>query len=113
MIVLDLPEPLSVNRTRRIDWRSHKRIKDWQREANGYFLTQKRSLAPPIEGQYELTIVLREGSRLDLDNGLKLLIDSLRRFNLVTDDSPKYFRKLVVEFGDVEGCRVTVRSHEA
>ena len=48
---------------------------------------------------------------MDPDNGIKAVCDALRRFNLITDNSPKYMRKIIIEFGDVEGCRVTVRSY--
>lgn len=108
-IVLNLPAPLSVNRTRKIDWANHRKVKEWQRQADALFLMQKRGLAPPITGRYELTLTLPDGSKADLDNCCKLAIDTVRRFRLVTDDSPKFMRRLVVEFGDVDGCRVTVR----
>ena len=110
-IIITLPAPLSVNRTRRIDWVNYKHVKEWQRQADALFLTQKRGLKP-ILGQHEVIITLRDGSRCDQDNVLKLLIDSLRRFGLVTDDSPRYLRQVTVRFGNVEGCAVTVRSWE-
>ena len=112
-ITLDLPVPLSVNRTRRIDWRNYKHVEAWQKNADAHFLLQKRGLPPPILGRFELTIVLQEGSKIDMDNGLKILIDSLRRFNLIANDSPKFMRRVVIEFGDVEGCRVTIRPLDA
>ena len=108
-IVLDLPEPLSVNRTRKIDWRNYKHVEAWQRQADANFLMQKRKLAPRIAGRYEIIITLRDGSTIDADNTPKLLIDTIRRFNLVNDDNPTFMRKVTIEFGDVEGCRVTVR----
>ena len=38
------------------------------------------------------------------------LIDGVRRWGFVTDDSPKYLRKLVVEWGEApEGVRVMVK----
>lgn len=111
-IVLDLPAPLSVNRTRRIDWKTYPKVKAWLREADGLFLMQKRTLAPAIKGRYEIIITLRDGSSIDLDNTPKLLIDTVRRFNLVSDDDPSHMRRVTLEFGDVEGCRVTVRAFE-
>jgi len=108
-IVLDLPPPLSVNRTRRIDWRAHRVVSAWQVNADSVFLSQKRSLPPPIVGPYELTLTLADGSRIDADNACKLVIDAVRRFRLVANDDPKHMRRLVVEFGDVTGCRVTLR----
>ena len=109
-IVLDLPNPLSVNRTRKIDWKNYKHVKAWQQQADASFLMQKRGLSPAIKGRYEIIITLREGSRIDADNTAKLIIDCVRRFNLVSDDDPAHMRKITIEFGNVEGCRVIVRA---
>ena len=111
-IVLELPRPLSVNRTRRIDWENYKHVKAWIREADGLFLMQKRKLAPAIKGRYEIIITLRDGSQTDADNTPKLVIDTVRRFRHVTDDNQTFMRKVTIEFGAVEGCRVTVRPVE-
>ncbi len=109
-IVLDLPAPLSVNRTRRIDWRAKSRVDAWQKDADAHFLLQKRGLPAAISGRFELVITLKEGSRLDADNAIKGVIDAIRRFRLVSDDSPKFMRRVVIEFGEAPaGCRVTVR----
>jgi Holliday junction resolvase RusA-like endonuclease len=52
-------------------------------------------------------------TKIDLDNGLKALIDYLRRIELIEDDSHKHMRRLVVEWGIAPmGCRVTVRPCE-
>jgi Holliday junction resolvase RusA-like endonuclease len=61
--------------------------------------------------RFELLIILSENhTRIDLDNGLKALIDYLRKIELIEDDSPKHMRRLVVEFGLAPfGCRVTVK----
>lgn len=112
MIVLELPKPLSVNRIRRIDWRAYNRVTAWQAEADAMFLDQKRKLPPPITGPYEITITLRDGSRMDLDNCTKLTIDCCRRFQLVADDSPKYMRKVTIQFGKTDGCRVEIKPVE-
>lgn len=109
MISLTLPAPLSVNRTRRIDWKTYPKVKAWLREADGLFLMQKRSLPAPITGPYEITITLRDGSAIDADNTCKAIIDLVRRFGLVTDDDPEHMRRVVIQFGDVEGCRVEIR----
>ena len=109
MIVVQLPAPISVNRSRRIDWRNHGLVKDWLRQADALFLTQKRGLPPPILGQYEIILTLRDGSRLDADNCAKLAIDVLRRYQLVTDDSPKFMRRVTIEFGNVAGCQITIK----
>jgi hypothetical protein len=43
-VILDLPAPLSVNRTRRIDRRSMPAQREWKRKADALFLLQKRRL---------------------------------------------------------------------
>ena len=108
-IVLELPAPLSVNRTRRIDWKAYPKVKAWIKQADALFLMQKRKLAPAIKGRYEIIITLRDGSAIDADNTLKVLCDFVHRVNLVSDDSPAFMRRVTIEFGTVDGCRVTVR----
>ena len=110
-VVIDLPAPLSVNRTRRINRASLPAIKEWRRQADALFLLQKRKLAAggSITGPFEATITIDPMSPLDLDNGVKLLIDTARGYGLVPDDSPKYLRKVTVQFGEApEGARLTL-----
>jgi hypothetical protein len=46
-IVLDLPPPPSVNRTRRVDWSAIRGVKAWQNVANAYVLAAKgRAISP-------------------------------------------------------------------
>lgn len=111
MIVLDLPAPLSVNRTRRIDWSAKPQIGRWIKAADAMVMSQGK-LPPPIRGRFEVTITLASDSRIDADNPIKGLIDYLRRLELIENDDPRYMRRLVVEFGEApEGCRVTVQQH--
>jgi Holliday junction resolvase RusA-like endonuclease len=112
--ILDLPSPPSVNRTRRFDMSSHAKTKNWLRAADNLMLLQRQTAKhQKIGGRYELLIQLSETIRLDADNGIKALIDYLRRIELVVDDSPKYLRRLVVEWCHPavapEGCRVTIQ----
>lgn len=110
MIVLDLPTPLSVNRTRRIDWSAKPKIGRWITAADRLVMSQGK-LPGPLSGQFQVTITLPESSALDLDNTPKQVIDYLRRIELIADDNPKHMRRVVIEFGDApEGCRVTIRS---
>lgn len=112
MIVLDLPKPLSTNRTRKIDWAAKKRINAWVDSADRLVMSQGK-LASPIMGRYEATVILPEGSKIDADNTTKGVLDYARRIGLVTDDSPKYLRKLTVEFGEApEGCKLVLRGLE-
>jgi Holliday junction resolvase RusA-like endonuclease len=114
-IVLDLPIPPSVNRTRRIDWKSVRTMTAWSNVANAYVLAAKGRAISPLKlsriSRFELLIVLCEHkAKIDLDNGLKALIDYLRKIELIEDDSPKHMRRLIVEFGHAPmGCRVTVK----
>jgi Holliday junction resolvase RusA-like endonuclease len=115
-IILDLPAPPSVNRTRRVDWSSVRTVKAWHNVANAYVLAAKGRALSPLRlskvARFELHIVMSEHhSKIDLDNGLKALIDYLRKIELIEDDSPKHMRRLVVEFGTApHGCRVTVKA---
>ena len=65
---------------------------------------------PRISGRFQATVTLDETlCSLDMDNTIKALIDYARRIELVRDDSPRYLRRLVVEWGEVPtGCRVTL-----
>jgi Holliday junction resolvase RusA-like endonuclease len=114
-ITLDLPPPPSVNKTRKIDWAAARAVKAWQNVANAYVLSAKGRAVSPLQfvkiQRFHLHIVLSEAhTRIDLDNGLKALIDYLRKIELIEDDSPKHLRRLVVDWGHApHGCRVTVR----
>lgn len=115
-IVLDLPAPPSVNRTRRVDWRGMGRFKGWTRNADALVLASRGRMvnpqrwAPPLM-RFEVRIVMSEHhTKIDLDNGVKWLIDYLRRIEVIVDDGPKHMRRLVVEWGLApEGCRITLR----
>lgn len=114
-IILDLPPPPSVNRTRRMDFSSLRVVNAWKNVANAYVLAAKGRAINPLRlnkiARFELHIIMSEHhSKIDLDNGLKALIDYLRKIELIEDDSPKHMRRIIVEFGTAPmGCRVTVR----
>jgi hypothetical protein len=114
-IVLDLPAPISVNKLRKIDWAASKRMKDWKRSADNYVLAAKCRTENPLRPmkipRFELWITLSEAMvDIDADNGLKHLIDYLRRIDLIENDAKKNMRGLHVVFGVAPiGCRVTVR----
>jgi Holliday junction resolvase RusA-like endonuclease len=115
-IVLDLPAPPSVNKVRRVDWSAVRSVKAWQNVANAYVLAAKGRTNSPLRltkiARFELHIVMSEHhTGIDLDNGLKSLIDYLRKIELIEDDSPKHMRGLHVVWGTApHGCRVTVRA---
>jgi len=114
-IILDLPPPPSVNRTRRMDFSSMRIVNAWKNVANAYVLAAKGRADRPLRltktPRFELLITMSEQhTKIDLDNGLKALIDYLRKIELIEDDSPEHMRRLTVEWGNApHGCRVTVR----
>lgn len=114
-IVLDLPAPISVNALRRVDWSSHVRSSEWKEQANNYVLMAKRRRENPVKlhkiERFELDIVFDESQTgIDLDNGVKGIIDYLCYVDLIAGDAPKHLRKLTVAWGVApEGTRVTVR----
>lgn len=111
-IVLDLPPPLSVNRTRKINWKAKGKVEKWVVRADMMIMSRGglRRLGK-IASQFEVHILLDERQcGVDADNTAKLLIDYCRRLELVVDDSKKFMRRLVVEWGEAPtGCRVTLR----
>jgi Holliday junction resolvase RusA-like endonuclease len=110
VLILDLPTPPSVNRTRRINWSAMPSMVAWIDAADKLALYQHYKRPEPPIDRYELLITLAEGCRLDADNALKSTIDYLKRIEAVIDDGPKHMRRIVVEFGEApHGCRVEVR----
>ncbi|MDE2096828.1 MAG: hypothetical protein KGL39_06235 [Patescibacteria group bacterium] len=109
---LCLPLAPSVNRTRKINWANYRKVEKWKEEAlKSLLVAWSGGKRPkPMLGKYEVHITLAETTRIDGDNAIKSVIDLVRALNLVVDDSPKYLRRIVVDFGEIEcGCRVVVR----
>ena len=107
-MILDLPFPPSVNRSRRVDWKHHKLLTEWHRRCDQFALAQRVNCFRDGEpGQFGVVITLRDDIRIDPDNGIKALLDYLVRIEAVKDDSRRYMRRLVLEFGEApEGVRV-------
>lgn len=115
-VIIDLPVPPSVNRTRQINWAYKRKVDAWKNVCNAYVLTAKRRAISPLKlGQpiprFELIITLSEDhTNIDLDNGEKALIDYLRELEVIANDAKKNMRRIVVQWGHAPyGCRVTVR----
>ena len=108
-IVLDLPKPPSVNRTRRMNWAASRDIARWKADADQLVLSQRvRRPTHPVP-RYELHLTFDDSGKLDLDNGLKQVIDYLRRIEITENDARNNLRRIVAEWGDVPaGCRVEV-----
>lgn len=113
-IILDIPVPLSVNRTRRENKAAKKEIENWlvkadaQIMSSGQYRTARRQRKP--EQPCEIKIILDPAKcRLDPDNPVKNAIDYLRRLELLTNDTGKFVRRIVVEWGTAPaGCRLVI-----
>lgn len=111
-IVLDIALPPSVNRTRKIDWANWAKYKKWRSDAYFHLLANgQRQKAPRGIGAYELGIVLDPVKcKQDPDNPIKAAIDLLRTLGVITDDSPKFAKRIVIEWGSApDGCKLIVR----
>lgn len=110
--VLYLPPPPSVNRTRKVHWRGHRKLERWIEQADMAIMARGglRGI-PKMPGRFEVTLVIDENlNGLDLDNAAKAVIDYARRIELVIDDSPKFMRRVTIEWGHApHGCRLTLR----
>ncbi|SRR5260370_32241233 len=108
-ITLNLPVPPSVNRTRRVDWRNSRIVRQWTEDADALVLSGPKVIGRRIP-RFELLVVVSAECRNDLDNSLKILIDYLRRIEVIEDDGPKHMRRITIEWGMApEGCCITVR----
>ena len=115
VVMLDLPPPLSVNRTRRVDWSAQPKLRAWKEQADRFVMAAKRSAKPPKFDRLErftVTIVLSEDHcELDADNGIKSVIDYLRRIEIIANDAKKNMRGPYVIWGHAPaGMRVIVRA---
>lgn len=112
-IVLELPPPVSVNKTRRVNWASRSAVNDWRLQADRFVTVAKSRGEVRFDRlpRFELHIVMSEHhTNIDLDNGLKILIDYLHQREIVLNDARANLRKLTVEWGHAPtGCQVTVR----
>lgn len=111
-VVLDIPVPPSVNRTRQVDWAGHRKYKAWKKEAGLHLVVNGQyGKAPRRLQRYELFITLDEKQcKLDPDNPTKAACDLLRSLEIITDDSPKFARRIVIEWGEAPaGCRLILR----
>lgn len=116
-MVLDIPVPPSVNRTRRVNWAHMKIVNDWKKRADVLLIASgqfRKAKDQNLTGPFEITIILNEKlCRLDPDNPVKAAVDYLRALELIPNDSPKFVRRIVIEWGEApEGCRMIVRPAE-
>lgn len=114
-VVLDLPVPPSVNRTRRVDWKGKRQTGKWSKSADKFVMlarTKRRDMFDLKLSRFEVHVVLSEDhTGIDLDNSIKELVDYLCRAGLIENDAPKNMRKITAEWGHApEGCRVTLKA---
>lgn len=110
--ILDVPLPPSVNRTRKVHWAGHRKYEAWKKQAGWQLIANGQyRAAPRFLERYELTITLDEAKcRLDPDNAVKAISDLLRSLEIITDDAPRFARRIVIEWGTApDGCRLTLR----
>lgn len=111
-VVLDVPVPPSVNKTRNVSWVGHRDYVAWKKEAgwtiraNGQYAKAWRNIH-----QYELTITLDEKQcKRDPGNIEKAASDFLKFMEIIVDDAPKFARRITIEWGEApSGCRLTVK----
>lgn len=111
-IVIDLPIPPSVNKSRRINWAARKDVTKWVEQCDALFMVRKHDLRKQaILGRYKITIIYDENKlRIDPDNGIKSLQDLMRRYALIVDDSKRFCRGISIEYGEApEGARVVLQ----
>jgi Holliday junction resolvase RusA-like endonuclease len=109
-VVIDLPTPPSVNRTRRVDWAGETKRREWYRQADVMVLKQ-RVMSQKMTGPFQVRIVIPEKGRLDPDNYFKVLLDYLRRVELIPGDSRKYVKRIVMDLGEAPtGVRVELQA---
>jgi Holliday junction resolvase RusA-like endonuclease len=115
-VVLDLPVPPSVNKTRKIDRVGHRLFMRWVQSCTPFVLAAKCRSENPLKlekiKRFHIAVVLSEQhTTIDLDNSVKSLIDYLRHIEIIENDAQKNMRKLTVEWGLApHGCRVTVKA---
>lgn len=115
-VVLEVPMPPSLNRLWRIgkNRATGKRFlmrspayEKWLLEAGWEIQRQKKGLpVRSISGLYSLTIEVGLGQNADLDNRIKAISDLLQAQDIIQND--RLCRKLVVLWGNTDGCQVEV-----
>jgi Holliday junction resolvase RusA-like endonuclease len=111
--MIELPTPPTVNSVRR-QHGPGSRVRDkWFVQADMAVMAAGgiRKLTK-MPARCEVTIVVDESARIDLDGVTKYLIDWARRLGLIVNDDKRFVRRVVLEWGPVgKGrCRLILRS---
>lgn len=104
-----LPPPISVNamygqapRRRRFNSREYN---DWIEDAT---IRLRASKPPKFTGQVWLRLTYSEACRFDTDNAHKGVIDLLKKFGVIVNDTKKYVREVRLGWGQNSGVQVEV-----
>lgn len=114
-IVLDLPACPPINRLRKIDWRGHKAHKAWREQAGKHLMLARSGgkKLGAISGRFEIELTMDDRIKCDLDATIKQVSDFCVLHGFVRDDSPRYMRKITIQWGDIApGIRVVLRPCE-
>lgn len=107
-----MPAPPSVNNLFKNAGRKGRvptaEYEDWKRKAGWHVRSQHPQT---VHGPVVVTIVHGK-RRADLDNLNKAPLDLLVSLGLIRDDGPDVVRDLHCSFGEVDGCRVTIKQME-
>lgn len=116
MIVLSLPNPISVNamfsNVPGIGRVKSKRYAAWVKEA-GWLIRSQRpgQVEPPVSVLIEL--VPQDKRKQDADNRIKACLDALVSSGVLSDDNNTIVREVTARWLDAgEPCRVTIKSME-
>lgn len=108
MIAYQLPLPPSTNRIwRKSRNRVHRSAEyvSWVRGADSNLMAQGlRQHAGPAN----IRIVISNTARGDIDNRCKAVLDFLVHHGIIEDDSKRIVRKILMEWGPIDGCRVEI-----
>jgi len=66
----------------------------------------QRMGTPPIPAYYHLFLTVQRGGGLDLGNCEKAVSDALQEMRIIVND--KFAEKIVLQWGDIIGCEVTI-----
>ena len=109
MLTLNLSLPPSINRRIAKLGNASPEVKAWIRDCDARLMAA-RYRAPRYTEDVELEIVWDEKRRVDIDAGLKCLLDYMQRPGVAVYSNDRQVRRLLVSYGPVDGCRIAVRS---
>lgn len=112
MIIYQLPMPPSVNAmfaNRAGNGRGRittRKYNEWRRQAGLQIMGQ--GPLRKISGPVAIRLIISDSTRGDIDNRCKAVLDLLVSHKIIEDDSKRIVRKILLEWGDVEGAQVEI-----